>query len=1122
MLKWVFIGVAVWLGVVADIAADQSTTVRFQAPCETWVGKIVSLQGEAFIMRRQETQWQPALMNDFFCGGDRLRVGANSRAAVMLRNDAVLRLDQNTTLAFNGIEAQRTFLIDLLRGTAYFFSREARSLKLTTPFVNGVVKGTEFLVRVDAASTLISLFEGSIQADNELGSLLLASGQSAVAAAGRPPLLQMVARPRDAVQWTLYYPPIVAFSPHEFESAPPDAWQTRVRRSIDDFRTGHLGQALARLEGVPAEVDDPRFFVYRAGLALAVGRAPEASKDIDRALALNANDSSALALRSIMAVVQNRKEDAFADAQRAVHLDPASPSARLALSYAYQARFDLEAALDQVRVATQQTPDNAMLWARLAELDLSFGDLDGALTAAQRAARLDSNIVRTHSVLGYAYLTQTKIELSKQAFARAIEIDSADPLSRLGLGLAQIREGDLTGGRANVEIAAALDPGNSLIRSYLGKAYYEEKRSPLDQHQFEIAKQLDPQDPTPHFYEAIRKQSRNQPIPALKDFETAIALNDNRAVYRSRFLLDQDLAARGASLSRIYRDLDFQELALREGFKSLHADPANYSAHRLLADTFTARPRHDIARASELLQAQLLQPINITPVQPQMAETGLFIFDGAGPAEPSFNEYNPLFLRNRVALQAGGVAGSKETLGDEVVVSAIHDNLSLSLGQFYYETDGFRENHQQKHEIYNAFVQVGLTHKTAVQAELRSRDTQRGDPYLRFDPDNYLSNVRRPLKLNSGRVGFHHGLAPSSDLLGSLIYTDAQYKFQFNEPFVLETEIQDKGYITEIEHLLRGNRFRLTSGLGYLNADREATFQVPDFFVDLQSKNTIEHLFGYLYAYIDFPTTMSWTLGLSAGRLRGFEDQEQLNPKFGVTWDIFEGTTLRAAAFRVLEDMYLAKQRLEPTHVAGFNQLYEEVLDGSEAVDVWNYGVGVDQKISSTLSAGVEFVRRELKVPYVDLFFSGAVEEVIWEEETTRLYLYATPLDWISLSFGYQLEKFQREAEFTSDEDFVDLDTHRASIGTRLFFPLGFFAGAKATYVDQEGAFGSGTNVVSGKDNFWVFDADMGYRFPKRFGTISLEGKNIFDESFRFQDTDPAKPSIYPDQYVLVKLTLSL
>ena len=102
--------------------------------------------------------------------------------------------------------------------------------------------------------------------------------------------------------------------------------------------------------------------------------------------------------------------------------------------------------------------------------------------------------------------------------------------------------------------------------------------------------------------------------------ETAIALNDNRAVYRSELLLDSDNASRSASLARIYTDLGFQQLALVEGFKSVNADPTNFSAHRFLSDTYSVLPRHEIARVSELLQSQLLQPVNMTPIQPRSGE----------------------------------------------------------------------------------------------------------------------------------------------------------------------------------------------------------------------------------------------------------------------------------------------------------------------------------------------------------------------------------------------------------------------------------------------------------------------------------------------------------------------
>jgi len=74
-----------------------------------------------------------------------------------------------------------------------------------------------------------------------------------------------------------------------------------------------------------------------------------------------------------------------------------------------------------------------------------------------------------------------------------------------------------------------------------------------------MAKKLDPSDPTPYFYDAIEKQTTNRPVEALKDLQRAIELNDNRAVYRSRLLLDADQAARSASLARIYSDLGFQQ-----------------------------------------------------------------------------------------------------------------------------------------------------------------------------------------------------------------------------------------------------------------------------------------------------------------------------------------------------------------------------------------------------------------------------------------------------------------------------------------------------------------------------------------------------------------------------------
>ena len=136
-------------------------------------------------------------------------------------------------------------------------------------------------------------------------------------------------------------------------------------------------------------------------------------------------------------------------------------------------------------------------------------------------------------MLGFAALAEINTTRAAEAFRRAIQLDQANPMPRFGLGLATIRDGRLREGRADIESAVLLDPNNSLLRSYLGKAYFEERttnplkyfrelvenfpnqENRLAAEQYALAKQLDPNDPTPWFYDAIRKQSENRPVEAL-------------------------------------------------------------------------------------------------------------------------------------------------------------------------------------------------------------------------------------------------------------------------------------------------------------------------------------------------------------------------------------------------------------------------------------------------------------------------------------------------------------------------------------------------------------------------------------------------------------------------------
>ncbi len=804
-------------------------------PCEPWAAKIVSIEGRVEASHIGEPRWVPVRLKQTFCPGDRVRIESRSRAAVLLPNQTILRLDEGTALTFTQVKPAEPSLLELLKGAIHFLSRTPAQLRINTPFVAAGVEGTEFVLRVAAGETRLWVFEGRVRFVNAKGSLLLASGEAAAAQAGRAPQRRVVVRPREAVQWALYYPPLIDYRRAAYPRAAPG-----IREALAHYRRDNLSAAFESLDSVPEEAREASYYTLSAGLLLNVGRADEARADIDRALRLDPKNATAYALQSVIAMVQNKQEQALYLARKAEELDPQSPISKVALSYAYQAKFDLEKALENIEQATALAPIDALAYARLAELQLSRGDLGRAINAAKTAVALDPDLARTQAVLGFSYLTEIDIEQAKATFQKAIELDPASPLPRLGLGLAKIRDGDLREGTQEIEIAASLDPNNSLVRSYLGKAYFEEKRGGLASSEFEIAKTLDPNDPTPWFYYAIHKQTTNRPVEALHDLQKAIELNDNRAVYRSRLLLDQDWAARSATLGRIYNDLGFEERGLVEGWYSLTTDPANYSAHRLLADTYASRPRHEIARVSELLQSQLLQPLNMTPVQPQLAEGDLLLLAGAGPAELSFNEFNPLFTRNRLTLQTSGIVGSNDTFGNDVTQSGILGRFSYSLGQFHLQNDGFRENNDLDVDIYNVFTQSAITPKLNLQAEYRRQEREQGDLQLRFDPDAFLPNERRNIEQDIVRLGARYSPTPSSELLVSSFYTERTDRIE-DLPVFLQGEAE--GYQVEAQYTYNHDWFNGIVGGGVYRVDNENLFQFPG--IVEEDKSDDEHSNAY-------------------------------------------------------------------------------------------------------------------------------------------------------------------------------------------------------------------------------------------------------------------------------------
>lgn len=907
---------AIVTSIFLTAALDSTTTSADEARCGPVVATLVSAEGLVEASDKTNSTWRPVVSAEPFCPGDRVRVGANSRAALVLSNHTVMRLDALSTLNFTGPQEKDTLWVELIQGVSHFISRVPRRLTVSTPFVNAGVEGTEFLVTADERLSTVTVFEGHVTAGNPSGELLLTSGQSVAATADTAPALRLVIRPRDALQWALHYPHVTQFKLSDF------AEQTPLAQSLVRLDEGDSTGALAAIENLGDDIGETAFFNYRASLYLDVGRVDAARQDIERALRIDARNGEALALQAIIALTQNDNERALALATQAVDAAPRAAAPRLALSYAWQARFDLKQARAEAQQAVDNNPHNALAWARLAELHLMFGDRHTALAAAQEAHRLNPRLARSHNVLAFAYLSGLELGAARAAFEQAARLDPGDPLPQLGLGLVAVRGGDLPSGRQHIELAASLDPDNALVRSYLGKAYYEERRDGRAASQFDIAKALDPNDPTPWFYDAILKQSTNRPIEALHDLQSSIALNDNRAVYRSRLLLDSDAAARSASLARIYGDLGFERLALSEGWKSLDTDPTNHSAHRLLADSYATLPRHEIARVSELLQAQLLQPYNLTPNHARLTQTNLASMKNAGPDAPAYNEFNSLFLRDHSSVQVSSIAGAQETLGGEITLYGIRGEQSYSLSQFHSQSDGFRANNDSRTDLSNAFFQTRLTPKSNLQAEYRFEEVEHGQLNLLFGADPFPV-FRRHQEAKTFRLGFHHILNPASDFLVSLMYqsVDSQLLQTDARNGSTQGDSTRHGPTLELQHLLRYRTHNLVTGLSTTrqrSGDDSTVIDDPVLgtfsFAPVRRVLQMNKAYGYSYSHYNKDLVLTAGAGLEMFE-RGEHETTEFNPKLGINWMPNSSTTLRAAAFRTLKGNPQHTQTIEPTHV---------------------------------------------------------------------------------------------------------------------------------------------------------------------------------------------------------------
>ncbi|MAM86318.1 MAG: hypothetical protein CME36_03290 [unclassified Hahellaceae] len=1072
-----------------------SLFARVADACENWQAELVARDGIVEWQAATESRWQLVELRQQVCPGSLLRVSDNSRATLRLSNDTVVRLGPGTVISFPGSPDNQSFWLKLRNGVARFFSRTRVQFEAATPYVNAAVSGTEFILWAEESVSGVGVIEGLVTASTTDAEVAVERGQTVLSEGTTAHLTVTQGIPAERIAWSLHYPEVLV--PEELGPYASERTSLALQEAARHLEHGMIGQAEAVLYAIDTAVPELQAIrlALLSGAASSRGQAESASRLSDAAIA-----ASGLA------------------------------TAHIAKSLAQQANSRLEAAVESAAMAVTIAPGSPITWLRLAETQLYSGNSQNAQEAIDRALALDPGNARGLSLTGLLALFAHDLSAAEQAFVEALEREPSTPEAHLGLGLVRLRQGDTQAARAALDLALSLNPNQSLLRVVLGEVFFAEHQHAKAETQWQLAQTLDPLEPTPLFYQGVLQLLENDPVQALEDFEHARALDPNRSVIRAPPLMASDSAARAAALGRTYRKLGLREQVLTEGYRALRRDPTNAQGHRLLADVYRNEPRLDSASVSELLQAQLWQPLTAYPISPQLSESDLNIVSGLGPERPGLNEYHPLYLQNGLSGSAGALAGSDSTFGNDAVLNYLQGPVSFSLGQYYYDTAGFRENAEQTQKIYNVFAQWQTGIDSSLQFEFRRFDWERGDLRFLADPDS-LGSLSADSRTDTWRIGGRTSIAPGQHLLASFItqrFSEAQTDAP--APFVaIDSELEDSPYALELQHVGQFGDLWTVSGAGTLRSERDVVVSTlqsipPDpplgFVFQSLSRAQHDNAYSYVTAHALPDTTLE--LGLAFNRLSadGEDDLRQWSPKAGIVYSPILELDLRLAAFRTFRRDPVARQTIEPTSVAGFNQ-FEDDLDTADAK---NYGLGVDFRPGRAIFTGAQFMLREL-----DFRLTGGDETIqigTVRDKTAELYLSRIMSNWLTLNSRLLWEDADQPYLQGIVGETDRRKTIRLPLGARLFFHRWQLT-LEAEYLRQQ----TRTSVLDtetletapqrGRETMWIGNIALQYPLPRRFGMVEAGIDNIGDVERTIIRSDGDFLQFYPGRFLYGRVQFS-
>lgn len=530
-------GIAVLMALVAVVPASAEPYPRVSATD----GSVISRRSGEEVRFVEVAEWRGVEVNQNLLAGDTLRTNANGSLAILFADDTQMRMGRNTTLVVRKIDGGSNSEVELTSGVIWARARRGGSgLVVHTPAAAAAIRGTDWTLRVEGDQTTLTVLEGSVELSNAQGSVTVNQGEGAVANIGRAPSKYTLVNLEEREQLLLYGELRSTFG--TMPASGMDGPRTRAER--------------ARILAVPEAARTQADWLALAEASLSVdGRsaARNALSHLRRPLP-GPPEARAKLVEAMIAGQEMRYREAERLFSKA--LPDLPPDRRATAAYG---RWFAGALVDPDR-KTAPPPegafpnDPAAVLARTTAL-AHVGGTAAAINLLKRAEKQFPNDARLPAMrAGLAFELDRRDEV-REALDRASMLDPDDPVFLLNRARFRATvSSDLDGALADLRRAVAVAPGDDAAWNELGIVYHD-RNAPVEANAaYRQAIALNPENAALHANYARFLMDNDQVQAAKQQIDIAERLDPTSYAV---------LAAKGRYLLRIGKPAEGEQVLLQ-------------------------------------------------------------------------------------------------------------------------------------------------------------------------------------------------------------------------------------------------------------------------------------------------------------------------------------------------------------------------------------------------------------------------------------------------------------------------------------------------------------------------------------------------------------------------------